>query len=65
MKGLFVILLDGDLITYTNYDDIPDSFDNLVRYEPEYPEGPHTEEEHEEMDRMTDRLYDLLSRETR
>ncbi len=49
MTGKFVILLDGKLQEYNNVSDIPDSFDNLIAFEPVYPPEPHTEEQHEEI----------------
>ena len=65
MQGNFVILLDGNLKTYTDYNDIPDLFDNLIQCEFDYPEGPHTEEEHEVMDQYNDLLQELMKRETK
>lgn len=61
----FVILLDGVLKEYTNYDEIPSSFENLISFEPDFPEGPHTEEEHEEIEQFNNMLKDLMKRETR
>jgi hypothetical protein len=40
-------------------------FDSMISFEPEYPEGPHTDEEHEEMGEMNDLLQELMKRETR
>mgnify|MGYP000105315092 CR=1 FL=1 len=64
MAHLFVILKDGKQQSFSNYEDIPQSFDNVIRFEPEIPEGPHTDEQHEEIDQWNDRLQDLLKRET-
>ena len=65
MKGRFVVLLDGILTHYSDSDDIPMEFDSMISFEPEYSEGPHTDEEHEEMDGMNDLLQELMKRETR
>lgn len=65
LKGRFVILLDGKLTYYSDYDSIPESFDNLIQCEFEYPEGPHTEEEHAEMEKYNDLLQELMKRETK
>jgi hypothetical protein len=65
MKGRFIVLLDGILTHYSNSDDIPMEFDSMICFEPEYPEGPHTDEEHEEMEGMNDLLQELMKRETR
>lgn len=65
MAHLFVILNNGVLETYSNFEDIPESYDNLIRFEPEIPEGPHTEEQHEEISSWEERFKQLMSRETK
>jgi hypothetical protein len=60
----FVVLKDGVLITFENYDDIPEKFDNLIKFIPDYDEGPHTHEQHEEMHKLTDIFKELMNRET-
>lgn len=65
MAHKFVILLDGELKEYSNYDDIPLSFDNLIQYKPEIPPGPHTDEQHEEIHEWEHRFKELMKRETR
>lgn len=65
ITGTFKVLLDGELIEFTKYNDIPLSFDNLIECIFDYPEGPHTQEEHNEMDKFNEYLQQLMSRETR
>lgn len=65
MKHEFVIRLNGQLVTYDKYEDIPMQFDNLIKFKPCVPEGPHTHEQHEEIDSWNDRLKELMKRETR
>ena len=65
MKGEFDITIDGVVYRYTNYNDIPMVFDNLIRFEPEVIPGPHTEEEHKIMASYNDKLKELMKRETR
>lgn len=62
MKGKFVILKDDDYYTYYDFDDIPDSFDNLIEFRPDFIEGPHTEEQHELIDSYPSKLKELLKR---
>ena len=64
MAHEFVILLNGELVTYTRYEDIPERFDNVIRFIPEIPEPPHTHEQHEEIDSWNGRLQELMKRET-
>jgi len=60
MKGEFIIMVEGKLITYTDYDDIPNTFDHVIKFNPDYPEGPHTQEEHEYMETFNDKLQALM-----
>jgi hypothetical protein len=59
----FVIMVEGELRTYINYDDIPDNFDHVIEFIPEIPDGPHTEEQHEEMSKWNQRLQLLIAKE--
>ena len=63
MPHEFVILVNGKLITYTKYEDIPDVFDNLIKFKPKQLDMPHTHEEHEEMDSWNQKLQNLMERE--
>lgn len=63
MPHEFVIKRNGVLETYTNYDDIPDDFDHVIKFLPEIPEGPHTEEQHEEIEKWNDKLQILIQKE--
>lgn len=63
MAHEFVILVDGKLQTYDKYEDIPLEFDNVIKFLPEIPEGPHTHDQHEEIDQWNDKLKELLKRE--
>ena len=65
MTHKFVIRIDQDLKEYSNYDDIPNEFDNLISFEPVIPPEPHTEEQHEEIEKWNSRLHELMKRETR
>lgn len=65
MTHKFVIRIDQDLKEYSNYDDIPNEFDNLISFEPVIPPEPHTEEQHDEIEKWGDRLKELMKRETR
>ena len=64
MPHEFVVLLNGKIETFQRYEDIPKKFDNLIKFVPEIPEPPHTEEQHEEMDVWNEKLKELMKRET-
>ena len=63
MPHEFVLLIDGELKTYTSYEDIPEVFDNVIKFVPEIPEPPHTEEQHEEIENWNDKFQKLMEKE--
>jgi hypothetical protein len=63
MAHKFVILKNGVLETYHKYEDIPEKFDNLIEFLPEIPDGPHTHEQHEEIETWNEKLHLLLKKE--
>ena len=63
MRGKFTIRIDKKIHVFENYDDIPETFDNVIEFLPEYPEPPHTEEQHEYIDSFAFKLKELLKRE--
>jgi hypothetical protein len=65
MSHKFTILKEGVLINYDKYEDIPESFDNVIQFLPEIPEGPHTGDDHDLIDQWNDKLKELMKRETR
>ncbi len=60
MAHEFVIMRDGKLETYHNYDDIPDNFQHVIKFIPEIPEGPHSDEQHEEIEAWQGKFQILL-----
>jgi hypothetical protein len=63
MAHEFIIRDKGKLITYTNYEDIPEVFDHLIKFLPEIPPEPHTPEQHEEIGQWNNRLQQVIKRE--
>jgi len=59
----YIIMVDGKLNTYSKYEDIPERFDHVIKFEPDIIPGPHTEEEHEELETYNNKLQDLMKRE--
>lgn len=64
MKGVFVFLVDGELKTYNDFKDIPEKFDNIIKFFPEIPGPPHSEQQHEEIEKWNTIFLDLLKKET-
>jgi len=62
-KHEFVIMIDGKLVTFDRYEDIPEKFEHVIKFLPYCPPGPHTEEQHQEMSQWNDKLQELMKRE--
>lgn len=63
MAHKFVVLIDGELRVFDRFEDIPEVIDNVIEFLPEFSAGPHTHEEHEELDLWNDKLQELMRRE--
>ena len=59
----FQFLIDGNLVTYDRYEDIPETFDHVIKFIPDIPPEPHTEDEHAEMALWNIRLQQLVEKE--
>lgn len=60
MSHKFVIKIDGQLHTFTKYEDIPQRFDHVIEFSPQVPEPPHTHEQHEEIEQWQEKLKKLM-----
>lgn len=60
MPHKFVIMRNGILETYTEYADIPNDFEHVIEFNVEVPPDPHTEEQHEEIEKWNDKLQALM-----
>lgn len=59
----FIIMVDGELKTYNNFDDIPQIFDHVIKFVPHMPPQPHSESQHKEIAGWNQKLQDLMQRE--
>ena len=62
--GTYKVLVGGKVVTYTNWNDIPDSFENMISFEPDAPPSPHSEEDHKMIEEFDNKLHELLRRES-
>lgn len=60
MTHRFVIMRKGKLETFAHYEDIPMDFEHVIEFKPEIPPGPHTDQQHEEIEQWNDRLQQLI-----
>ena len=64
----FQFIINGELVTFDKYEDIPDEFEHVIKFihdlpEPEGEDGNHAEEQHEELAKWNDRLQELMEKE--
>jgi hypothetical protein len=60
---VFQVRIGGELLTYSQVSQIPDTFDNLIRFEPDFPEPPHTLADHAYMGAFPKVFAELMNRE--
>lgn len=60
MGHRFVIMRNEQLSEYTEYEQIPSEFDHVIEFAPEIPPGPHTDQQHEEIDQWQARFERLM-----
>ena len=57
---------DGnEFFSYTKLEDVPKSFDHLIRFVVEPPPEPHTEKQHKEIDESQKWFQEIFKREKR
>ena len=64
----FQFIVNGELVTFDNYEDIPEDFEHVIKFLPDAPEpkgedGNHTHEQHEAMAIWNGRLQELMEKE--
>ena len=59
----FQFIVNRELVTVNRYEDIPEEFEHVIKFLPDVPPEPHTEEEHEEMAQWNIRLQELMEKE--
>ncbi len=46
MEGEFKVRIKNRIFTYNNINDIPNEIGAVISFKPDFPEPPHTEEQH-------------------
>ena len=59
----FQFIINGELVTFDKYEDVPDEFDHVIKFIPDIIPEPHTKEEHAEMAQWNTRLQELMEKE--
>ena len=53
---------DNKILSYTKLEDVPQSFDHLIKFDVAIPEGPHTPEQHKEIEKSQKWFQDIFKR---
>ena len=59
----FQFIVNGELVTYDSWENIPEEFEHVIKFIPDIPPEPHTEDEHAEIEIWNTRLQQLLEKE--
>jgi len=62
MGHRFVIMRRDKIETYDCYDHVPDDLDHVIEFVPEIPPGPHTQQQHDEIDSWLDHFNTLMEK---
>ncbi len=57
------LVVNGKLNKYTRWEDVPEEFDNVIKFVFEIPPPPHTQEDHDEIHRWEKRFNYLTKKE--
>lgn len=61
--GDYLVIVGGQLCRYTHIDQIPGDFDHIVKFLPDIPPGPHTHEQHEDIERLGETFRAFMEKE--
>ena len=59
----FQFIVNGELVTYDSWENIPEEFEHVIKFIPDVPPDPHTEDEHAEIEIWNTRLQQLMEKE--
>ena len=59
----FQFIVNGELVTYDSWENIPEEFEHVIKFIHDIPPEPHTEDEHAEIEIWNTRLQQLMEKE--
>ena len=51
----FQFIINGELVTFDKYEELPEEFEHVIKFIPDIPLPPHTQEDHDELAKWDDR----------
>jgi len=61
-KGEYIAVVAGEIKEYDDFNDIPEDIDNIIKFLPEIPEGPHTDEQHHLIESFNDIFQERMNK---
>lgn len=61
--GEYLVIVAGELRQFGHVDEIPDEFEHIIKFSPEIPPGPHTPEQHEEIEQLPALFQSFMEKE--
>jgi hypothetical protein len=62
MKGEYIVKIGTSLLEFSDTNDIPDEFDHLIKFLPEIPPEPHTQEDHDYINSFVSKMREIEKR---
>jgi|TARA_B110000444_G_scaffold196073_1_gene186655 hypothetical protein len=62
MKGEFIVKIGTSFLEFSDYNDIPDEFDHLIKFVLIEPPEPHTQADHDYINTFTDKFQEVFKR---
>lgn len=62
-EGDYIVLVDGQRLVLSHWDDIPAEVDAIIKFVPRIPPGPHTQAQHDEIEQLPSIFREFLKRE--
>jgi hypothetical protein len=59
----FQFIINGELVTFDKYEEIPEEFEHVIKFLPDIILPPHTQEDHDELAKWDGRLQKLMEKE--
>ena len=59
----FQFIINGELVTFDKYEDIPDEFEHVIKFMPDTILPPNTQEDHDDLAKWDGRLQKLMEKE--
>jgi hypothetical protein len=63
MPHRFVVMVDGEVREYADFDQIPLIIEHVIEFAPEVPPPPHTDAEHDALHDWEQKFDELMIRE--